>query len=240
MDPKGPTPGRSARRKGWTDQQSVFWYRVCRVLIHVLMQYWIGGFRAIGAENVPASGGAFLVANHTTGLDPFIIGYRVKHRMLWGPGKIELFQNRIVAYFMRKLGIFPLRQEVADAAAVRTMVSLYRAGQVIAVYPEGGRSRSGEMRPFTPDFARLMIRLKAPLIPAGVAGGREALPMGSLIPRRHSPITVVYGPAFDLSEFYDQVVTPEVAKQASRMVEDRVAKQVALAREERARLLEKR
>jgi hypothetical protein len=40
------------------------------------------------------------------------------------------------------------------------------------VFPEGGRSNNGELQPFIPDFARLIIKLKAPLVPAAVAGGR--------------------------------------------------------------------
>ena len=108
-------------------------------------------------------------------MDPFLLGVPVRWRMLRGPGKEELFVSPFFGYLMKKIGMFPLRQSVADAAAVRTMVEIFRSGKVVVVYPEGGRSDSGELMAFSPDFARLMIRMKALIVPAGIAGARELL-----------------------------------------------------------------
>jgi 1-acyl-sn-glycerol-3-phosphate acyltransferase len=224
------------RRKGWTEQQSVVLYRFVQLLVALLFRFWIRSFAVVGAENVPAAGGAFLIANHTSALDPFILGHAVKHRMLRGPGKIELFKNPVVGYVMRRLGIFPIRQEMADAAAVRTMVELYRNGRIVIVYPEGGRSPSGEVRAFFPDFARLVIRLKARIVPAGVAGAGEALPIGQLLPQRKRPIAVAFGEPFELSELYGQELTSETVERAVRVMESRVRELLEVARKERAKL----
>ncbi len=225
------------RRSGWTEQQSVFVYRLAQLLVDLLFRFWIRGFHATGVEHIPHEGGAFLIANHTSGLDPFILGHPIKHRLLRGPGKIELFKNRFFAYFMRKLGIFPLRQGVADAAAVRTMVELYRNGRLVAIYPEGGRSGSGELKSFAPEFARLVIKLRAPMIPTAIAGAKEVLPIGARIPRRNSPVAVVFGEQFELSQFYGKQLTPEVLEQAAAFVQSRVAELLPTARQERDRLL---
>jgi 1-acyl-sn-glycerol-3-phosphate acyltransferase len=165
-------------------------------------------------------------------MDPFILGLPISQRMLRGPGKVELFENPVFGWVLRKLGIFPIRQDVADAAAVRTMVELYRSGGVVVVYPEGGRSETGELQPFFPEFARLAIKLKAPLVPAGIAGGRELLPIGAWIPRYNSPVAVVYGPPFELSEFYGQPLTEDIGKQAAAIMEQKVSALVAEAREQ--------
>ena len=225
------------KRKSWTVQQSVFVYRLAQFLVGLLFRFWGGGFRAVGVKNLPAAGGAFLIANHTSGADPFVLGYPIKHRLLRGPGKIEIFESRFFSYIMRKLGMFPLRQGVADAAAVRTMVELYRNGRVIAIYPEGGRSESGELRPFSPEFARLAIKLRAPLVPAAIAGARDFLPIGTYRPRRNAPIAVVFGEPFDLSQFYDQTLTAEVLERAADLMQSRVAELLPAARSERAKLL---
>lgn len=224
------------RPNGWTQQQSVLVYRIAQLLSALLFRVVIRHFRIIGAEKVPAQGGMFLIANHTTGLDPFLLAYPVKQRLVRGPGRIELFENPFWGFLMRKLGMFPLRQGVADAAAVRTMMELYRHGRLVAVFPEGGRSRTGELDPFNPDFARLVIKLKAPLVPAAVAGGRELLPVGKLIPRWHSPVVVVYGEVFDLSQFYGQERSREALQQAADLMQERVAALLEIARAERARL----
>lgn len=227
-----------ARSSRWVDQQSVFWYRFGFVLVIWLFRFWIRRYRAIGAEHVPARGGAFLVANHTSGMDPFILGCPIRWRMLRGPGKEELFANPLFGYFMRKIGMFPLRQNVADAAAVRTMVEVYRSGKVVVVYPEGGRSDDGRLQPFSADFARLIIRLRAPIVPAGIAGGAQLLPIGSFLPRPGTPVVVVYGEPYELAEFYGQKVGVETAERAAAIMRDRVAELMRVAEEERSRMLQ--
>jgi 1-acyl-sn-glycerol-3-phosphate acyltransferase len=228
-------PGKQ-RSSRWADQQSLFWYRLGHLVFSSLFRLWIRRFHSIDAENVPARGGAFLIANHTSGMDPFLLGVPVRWRMLRGPGKEELFVSPFFGYLMKKIGMFPLRQSVADAAAVRTMVEIFRSGKVVVVYPEGGRSDSGELMTFSPDFARLMIRMKALIVPAGIAGARELLPIGSLIPRPNTTVVVVYGEPFELSQFYGGKVSAEMAQEASVLMHTKVAELVAQARRRRAQL----
>lgn len=227
------------RRRGWARQQSVFWFRLGVLLVGWLLRYWVRCYRAFGVERMPATGGFFVIANHTSALDPFLVGYPLSRRMPHGPGKVELFANPFVGYVMRKLGMFPIKQHVADASAVRAMVELYRAGDVVIVYPEGGRSPSGDLQPFFPDFARLAIRLKASLIPAGLAGARDVLPIGTLLPRPRRAVAVVIGAPFDLAEFYGRELTEEVAEEAATILRERVAEQVLIATRERDRLAER-
>jgi 1-acyl-sn-glycerol-3-phosphate acyltransferase len=225
------------KRKTWIDEQSRFWFGMTVVIVGLLFRFWVRRYRVLGVERVPASGGILLIANHTTGMDPFLLGYPLAKRMPWGPGKIELFRHPIFAYFMRKIGIFPLRQDIADAGAVRTMISLYRGGRLVIVYPEGGRSPTREMKPFNPDFARLAIRMRATLVPAAVAGGADLLPIGKHIPKPNTPVVVVYGDPFELSEYYARELTPELAFEAADDLRSRVGQLLEIARRERDVLL---
>jgi 1-acyl-sn-glycerol-3-phosphate acyltransferase len=229
-------PGK-ARSSRWADQQSIFWYRLGHRVFSALFRFWVRRFHAIHPEHVPQRGGAFLIANHTSGIDPFVLGVPVRWRMLRGPGKEELFANPVFGYLMKKIGMFPLRQSVADAAAVRTMVEIFRSGKVVVVYPEGGRSDSGELTSFSPDFARLMIRMKALIVPAGISGARELLPIGSRVPRPNTAVVVVYGEPFELTQVYGVKVTDEMASQAATLMYDHVAELVAEARRRRDDLL---
>jgi 1-acyl-sn-glycerol-3-phosphate acyltransferase len=224
------------RRKSWTEQQSVFVFRLTCLVVGFILRFWIRHFRAVGVENIPASGGIFLIANHASGMDPFLVGYSIRHRMPRGPGKVELFENPFFGSIMRKIGMFPLRQDVADAAAVRTMVELYRNGRLVIIYPEGGRTKTGELQPFFPEFTRLMIKLKAPMIPAGIAGAASVLPIGSYIPQPNRRVAIAYGEPFDLSEFYGQPLTSDTLERATAVLQDRVADQLSLAERVRAAL----
>jgi 1-acyl-sn-glycerol-3-phosphate acyltransferase len=220
----------------WADQQSVPWYRFTYAVLGLFLRFWIRRFRAVGVEHVPKEGGVFLVANHESGMDPFVIGYPIPWRMIRGPGKLELFANPIGAYYLKKIGMFPLRQDIADSAAVRAMVELYRKGRVVLVYPEGGRSVDGQLQPFFPDFARLMIRLKARMIPVGVDGTYELMPMHVHFPRFNSPVVVAFGEEFDLNQFYGGKVSDETAQEAAILLREKVAAVIGQAEKVRAEL----
>lgn len=229
--------GTARPRRSRVDEQSVFWFRFGCILVGLLLKYWIRRFQAYGVEHVPASGGVFLISNHTTGMDPFLLGYPVRRRMPRGPGKLELFVNPIFGYFMRQIGMFPLKQDVQDAGAVRSMVELYRGGKLVIVYPEGGRSESGDLMPFVPGFARLVIKMKALVVPAAIAGGKDLLPIGSYVPRPNTAVTVVYGEPFELNEFYGRKLSDEDAELAAEKLHQRVADLLDTAKEKRRQLL---
>jgi 1-acyl-sn-glycerol-3-phosphate acyltransferase len=221
---------RQRRRRGFVEAQSPFWFRFAAVLVGWLLRFWIRRFAAQHAGRMPDSGGVFLIANHTSGLDPFLVAYPVRRRVPRGPGKVEIFESPFFAFIMRKIGIFPLRQGETDAGAVRAMIELYRAGKVVIVFPEGGRSETGEMHAFNPDFARLAIRLRSRLLPAGIVGARDALPIGHYIPRPNTRVAVLYGHPFELDQFYDRELTAEVAQEASEILYAKVAEQLTAAR----------
>lgn len=220
----------------WADKQSRTWYLTIRFLLQLIFRFYVRRFRAYGVGNVPAEGSAFLVANHASGIDPLMMGVGIPHRILLGPGKVEIFKNPVFTYVMEKIGIFPLHQGTADAAAVRTMVDAYRKGRIVVVYPEGGRSKTGEMMPFMEDFTRLVIKLRACLIPAGIAGARELLPLGSWIPRPDTACAVVIGEPFDLSEFEGRGLSAEVLAEATAVLWNRVHDMVQEAEERRQTL----
>lgn len=222
--------GHSRRRKTWTDEQSALWYRVGRILLGMLFRYWVQCFTAVGADSIPAQGGAFLIANHTSAMDPFILGLPLRQRMVRGPGKVELFKNPAVSWLMRRIGIFPLRRGSVDTAAVRTMLELYRSGSLIVVFPEAGRSLGTEMMPFDEDFARLVIKLKAPLYPAGIAGAANMLPVGAYVPRPRTPVAIAYGEEFTLAPFYERDLSAGVLEEAAEYMRARVGEMIDEAR----------
>lgn len=221
---------RTRGRKSWTDEQNVFWYRVAQLFFTFVLHYWVRCFTAVAADIIPRRGAGFLIANHTSAMDPFIVSLPVRQRMVRGPGKIELFKHPIVSWLMRRIGIFPLRRGAVDTAAVRTMLELYRAGSLIAVFPESGRSLTGELLPFDSDFARLVIKLRAPLYPAGIAGAADVLPVGAHVPRPNTPLAIVYGPGFTLDEYCGREITEERAEEAANYMRVRVQELVEQAR----------
>lgn len=184
--------------------------------------------RIEGAENIPQKGPLFVLINHVSLLEPFALGIGLMSRGIF-PGvdvytvaKKELFHTAPIAGFLRSIGMFPIDRERTDLAAMRTMLTYLKEGKMIAMAPEGTRSPTGQLQSFQPVVAKIAVSRHIPILPVGASGAEQALPVGAKIPRAH-PITVRFGPVFELSEFYNTELTDERADQASWVMRAHVA-----------------
>jgi len=129
---------------------------------------------ARGLENLPATGGFVLAANHTSNFDPWPLGLPLwPKRQLFFMGKVELF-NPVLGPLLRAGGAFPVRRGGTDLEAIETAVELCRAGNAVGMFPEGTRQAKGlrkkfEHRPRT-GSARIAAIAGVPLVPAAIKG----------------------------------------------------------------------
>jgi 1-acyl-sn-glycerol-3-phosphate acyltransferase len=98
-------------------------------------------------------------------------------------------------------------------------MDLLKRGEVVVAFPEGTRSRDGQLQKGKPGVGFLAYWSKAVVVPAYLHGAYEALPRGSLM-LKSSPIKVVYGPPLDLQEEYQG---PDVRETYHRIVEKMMA-----------------
>lgn len=108
----------------------------CTLLYHI--EY-------IGMENLPSNGGFILASNHITATDPLFIGIKLK-RALHFMAKVELFKNPLIGKILRGVGAFPVSRGAGDTSAIDTAISTVKNGNVLAIFPEGTRSKDGELR----------------------------------------------------------------------------------------------
>lgn len=166
------------------------------------------GFRAriVGAENVPASGGAILASNHIAAMDSVIIPAMLPRKITF-PAKAELFKgdkgigSRIVAWFLKAIGMVPMDRGGgrASAASLQAITDVLDAGQLVAIYPEGTRSPDGRLYKGKTGMARMVLASGATVLPVGVVGTQKV--RGLLgIPWVRRPIVVV-GTPLDFSEY---------------------------------------
>ena len=173
-----------------------------------------------GAEHVRAQGPLLIIMNHISALDPFALGVALADRgvipgvHLWTVSKKELFQFPPFAAFISNMGMFPIDRERFDMAAMRTLLSVLRDNKIIAIAPEGTRSPTGRLQAFQSVVAKIAITRRVPILPAGAIGSEQAMPIGAKLPRPR-PITIRFGPIFELSEFYNVELTDELADRAS-------------------------
>ncbi len=184
--------------------------------------------RIEGAEHIPAQGPLFILINHVSLLEPFALGVAlVDHDVLpgiqvWTVAKKELFKFAPLAGFFKSIGFFPIDRERSDMSAMRTMMTGLKQNKMIALAPEGTRSPTGQLQAFQPVVAKIAIARRVPILPVGAFGVEKALPVGTRIPRAY-PITIRFGPVFELSEFYDVNMTDEQIDRASWAMRAHVA-----------------
>src|SRR5688572_26157140 len=149
-------------------------YGFCKPIALAIMKV-LFGVTARGAEHVPASGPVLLVANHSSVLDPPLIG-GVTPRQLTFLAKAELFSVPGFGAFLRRLGAQPLRREGADPSALRTAQRVLQQGGALLVFPEGTRGEEGVLREAKPGAALLAMHSAVPVVPAYVSGSGQGWP----------------------------------------------------------------
>lgn len=152
-----------------------------------------------GSERVPNEGPVILAVNHFSWADPIVVGAAVK-RPTYYLAKERLFVNPAANWFFRSMGQIPVnRQAGGNEDAIQTAVDLLARGIVVGVFPEGTRSRYGELKRGKTGVARIAARSGAPVVPIAVATS-GFWPKHSSLPKFGEPVYVNIGDAmrFDL------------------------------------------
>jgi 1-acyl-sn-glycerol-3-phosphate acyltransferase len=143
-----------------------------------------------GLENLPAEGAVVLASNHLTNFDVFPMQLEIP-RPLFFMAKSELHKNPILDVMLRYLGAFPVYRGEKDQWAIRHAEKVLEHGQVLAMFPEGSRSKGRGLRPGKTGAARLALHAQCAIIPVAVEGSQK---MFTRFPRR-TPVKITIGEA---------------------------------------------
>ena len=169
-----------------------------KAVVHSHMRIWhnidLGGE---GLPHVPTSGPLLVLVNHASALDvPALIAVDPY------PDSVAIVKDSLckvwpIRPFLHAWSAIPASRDGRDAAAIRAIFSALRRGRVVAVATEGTRSRTGRLQPVNPVLARIAVRSGAPILPVAIIGSFDALPPGTLLPRRRK-ISIRVGESFRL------------------------------------------
>ena len=145
-----------------------FVYEVVRVFSS-LYAWTMLRARATGAQNVPETGAAILAPNHFSYMDHFLIGIFIRRKVRF-MAKSQLFSPWARWIYLQG-GVFPVRRGARDEEAFVTAEAILDRNGVVAMYPEGGRSRTGDLQPQAkPGVGRLALESGAPVVPIAILG----------------------------------------------------------------------
>jgi 1-acyl-sn-glycerol-3-phosphate acyltransferase len=171
-------------RKGKPDVM----YEIVRVVLSpFIWTLWRG--RSIASDNTPVSGPTILAPNHFSFLDHFFLA-AFQRRKVQFMAKSQLF-TRPLQFVYTHGGVFPVRRGHRDEEAFITAETILGRGGMIAMYCEGGRSRTGKIsEQAKPGIGRLALETGAWIVPVAIHGSQRARNWKRLqFPR----VTVQYG-----------------------------------------------
>ncbi|MFT3865852.1 MAG: 1-acyl-sn-glycerol-3-phosphate acyltransferase [Solirubrobacterales bacterium] len=164
---------RLAAQHAYTRAHSVNWplYVVIRVLF---VPFFLVYFRLSRRGRKYArhvKGGLIVAANHRSFLDPFVVGACLPWRRPMNyVAKVELFEKPWQAWFLSRLGAFPIRRGASDEEAMETARLVVERGGTLCIFPEGTRHRSGSLANPKRGVGRLALQTGAPILPTAVIG----------------------------------------------------------------------
>jgi 1-acyl-sn-glycerol-3-phosphate acyltransferase len=169
-------------------QGSTWTYTLARIVVS-LPTILIYRLRAIGIKNVPREGALVLAPNHFSQMDHFFAGVYLRRKIRF-MAKSQLFGPPVLTYIYKHGGVFPVRRGHHDEEAFKTAYELLDQGEMLLVYAEGGRSRSGEMGEPKPGIGRIALESGAPIVPVAIHGSARVRGWKRL---RFPKVTIEFG-----------------------------------------------
>src|SRR3954471_14744230 len=174
--------------------------------------------RAIDSDKIPPEGPVIIAPNHFSFLDHFFVAAFLRREVHF-MAKSQLFK-RPMQFVYDHGGVFPILRGRRDEEVFKTAHAVLGRGDVIVMYAEGGRSRSGDLGEAKPGIGRLALETGAVVVPTAISGSQHTRNWKRL---QFPKVTVQYGDPIK----FDQVIeepTRDQAQAAAQMVFERIEK----------------
>jgi len=155
-------------------------------------------WKVTGREKVPASGGVIVAANHTSFLDPPLVGTALI-RQAYFLARQDLFRFRPFGWLLKSLNTIPLSRDRTSVASFRAAVKILSSGNQLVIFPEGTRNKEEKLGPARAGLGLLWFKSGVPVVPVYISGAQQAFPPGSrwIRPRK---ISIVFGDPIRIEE----------------------------------------
>lgn len=177
-------------------------YRIGRlfsfIILHLLFRVKI-----MGKENIPKNGPVIICANHISNFDPPLVGATNK-RPISFMGKAELFEKPIIGKIMHKVRVFPVKRGLNDRNALKLGLNILKDEQVMGLFPEGKRSKTGEIGKALAGAGFFALRSEAVVIPCAIVGEYKLF----------KKVYIIYGKPVDMNFYKGKKTSSQEAADA--------------------------
>ncbi|HEY4602525.1 MAG TPA: lysophospholipid acyltransferase family protein [Cerasibacillus sp.] len=188
-------------------------YQLAKFIVSIIF-YPLFRIKVRGKENIPKEGAVIICSNHISNLDPPVVGItspRVIHFM----AKEELFKKTFLNKLLTGINAFPVRRGMGDRNALRNGLKILKEGKVLGLFPEGTRSRTGELGKPLAGVGFFALRSDAVVIPCAIEGSYK--------PFRRTIVT--YGKPVNMAELRGQKASAQetadtIMKEIDKLLKD--------------------
>ncbi|SIS37101.1 lysophospholipid acyltransferase family protein [Salimicrobium flavidum] len=182
-------------------------YKLARSLVSVVM-YPLYRIEVKGKENIPEEGPVIICSNHISNFDPPVVGI-TSPRTIHFMAKEELFEKKGVGTLLKNIQAFPIKRGMRDRNALRNGLNILKEGEVLGLFPEGSRQKTGEIGEGLTGAGFFALRSEAVVVPCAIIGPYKA----------GKKLKVAYGDPIDLTEFRENKAS---AKEVTDYIMERI------------------
>jgi len=142
-------------------------------------------------ERVPRHGPVILASNHASFLDPPLVGAGLTREINY-LARESLFRYPGIGWLLRAVNSVPVDRDGGGGAGLRAILDRLLKGGGIILFPEGTRTRDGQLQPARSGVGLTVIKSTAPVVPVRVSGTFQAFGRHVRFPHPH-PVAVTYG-----------------------------------------------
>ncbi|SEM82974.1 lysophospholipid acyltransferase family protein [Lihuaxuella thermophila] len=153
-------------------------YSLAKGIVRAFL-YLYHRIQANGMKKIPAAGPVIVVGNHVSYLDPVYIGAMLPRRIHF-MAKQEIFRNAVMRCLLNIAGAFPVNRDKPQIQTMRTALHYLQNGEVVGIFPEGGRRQGNTFDELKQGAAYLAVKSNCPVVPVCIEGTEQALPRGSV------------------------------------------------------------
>ena len=191
-----------------------FLYRFCLIVMPIVYRIFCPlTFRSCG--EAPESG-FIICCNHLSLNDPFFLAIAHKRRKIHFMAKEELFKNKLLAAAITSLGAFPVSRGNSDRSAIVRAKEIVEEGNVLGIFIEGTRSKTGELLKPKSGAALIAYQTNAPVLPMCIT------PRGGGVKKLFRRVKISSGKLITPEELGIVDGTSKEIRNAARLIMDRI------------------
>jgi 1-acyl-sn-glycerol-3-phosphate acyltransferase len=190
----------------WERILTTWIYDLFKAIVLILFRLTIS-LQVTGNYQIPQCSQLIIAANHISWVDPLLIGASINRRVNF-VAKEELFYNKLFTQLLRRLGAIPVHRRKVSLEFLREADRILKQNEILAIFPEGTRSRNGQLGAAFSGAAFVAMRSGAPILPVGISGTEKIRGITWLL---HRPkVTVNIGQVFYIEQSSPKITTEDL------------------------------